>query len=193
MFDLEAVKKEYEKIKNQIEQNRQIISDLEEDENIKKYIDIKNKIDKLEDNFITISLEYQVKQMDECNHIYVKTCVDNFFDYHRTDKTEHYYCIKCGLDTLLASKEQHKDPHYARIVKIFKKTRYKAIHLSEYECHPALAKKIYEGILKVHPDISDEDLIKYFKIAIHNIKTNNEEDHIKHLGLTKNYSDKWSY
>jgi len=73
------------------------------------------------------------------------------------------------------------------MVDIYKETSKNGIVIKDI-CSLDLARAIYSGILKVYPDIKDEIAIKYFKVALNNIRTNNvtqnvREKRVKRLGL----------
>lgn len=143
------------------------------------------------------NLKILVKKMKECNHIWVTSEIVKDFDGHRICKIPFYTCIKCGLDT--HSKERVDlniaDDMNLEMASIIDKNGLSGTK-TDIICSGYLARGIYNGLIKVHPDISDEDAVKYLNCALSNIRNNKVTDNvkkkrIKRLGLYPDF-EKWN-
>ena len=171
--------------------------------NLNNYYDIKEeltniniRIDELNKDSLIIEykdrmekqtvLDYELKKADfnlkkrmylECDHFFVK------HNQYKNGKTQ-YCCLKCGFDAKLKANEliPISDYEYQSSISDINGT-----FIQEFT-DLELANKIYEGIIKMYPDISIEKLAKYFSVARHFILEKGEKNydkHAKHLGLKK--------
>ena len=186
----EAIKSEYENLTKKIIDYDSRIKQLLKIDELKEYATLMSENTKLQQDLENILKELKKQKMLECEHVFIIGDIIHEEDCCRVDKVATHYCIKCGLDTTYAI---NNIPHsylskiQSSMYEIYRQTA-KNGTIIETICSPILAQKIYEGIKKQNPNISDEDLIKYFNAALHNIEKNNHEKHFKHLGLIKHHN-----
>lgn len=190
---MEKIKTRCNVINAKIISNNNKIKELENNPIIKEYFKLVNENNELATELKKTQKEYEdklfeleIERMKNCSHQYI---IGN--ETNDTYRYTSFYCIKCKLYTFFEDNMNNSEsltPIQQQMGNIFHETRQNAKFM-HCACHPALADKIYTGIISQNPDISDKELIKYFKAALHNIETKDEEKHIKHLGLRKNYKD----
>lgn len=134
-----------------------------------------------------------------CEHILVYSEID----YDRYEGRTHRSCgcIKCGLDNSVLSKKVGLT-FYQMIMYDYLRKRHLMGKETKIACDLSLAQAIYSKIKETHPDINDEMAIKYFEIAlndIRNIKVSEERktNRAKRLSLDPkfkswNAQDVWS-
>lgn len=170
--ELEFLKDDYQKVKNEVDANNKILEELLQNPLVQMYRDtyIANEQKKKELETLGISLAY--KEMVECEHAFVRTEIQKERDYDRILRQPIYCCLKCGLTNGYAVKEVNpvllnqteKDMSY-----IFDKTAKNGIILHERRTLPLeVAKEIYIEIQKRTKNltISKEQLKMYFTIAL---------------------------
>ena len=118
--------------------------------------------------------------------------------------TTYCTCIKCGLDEGVNYDYYGNlsEDEYEAMKAYFNKTHFGWLRnlsneasSTEY-CDGELAQAIYKKIKEVHPDIDDKTAIKYFEIALENMRENNitdeqKEKTAKRLSLRRNFN-KWN-
>ena len=190
---MENIKAQYNLINNKIRTNNNRLKELENNPLIIEYFSLMEENKELIVESENIEKEYQskkyeseIKKMRECTHQYVIGNIGN-----EGYKYTSFYCIKCKLYTFFDNNMKNYEfltDVQKQMGTIFNETRNQA-NFNHIICHPALADKIYNGIITKYPTISDKEMLKYFKTALHNIENKDNEKHIKHLGLRKNYKD----
>ena len=170
--ELEFLKDDYQKAKNEVDANNKILEELLQNPLVQMYRDtyIANEQKKKDLETLGVSLAY--KEKIECEHIFVRTEIVQERDYDRIVREPIYHCLKCGLtngyvvkdiNPLLLSKIEN-DMAY-----IFQKTAKNGILLHERRTCPLdVAKAIYEEIQKrtKNLNISKEQLQMYFIVAL---------------------------
>lgn len=141
-------------------------------------------------------IEKIIKNMMRCNHIWFASEIVSDFYEDRTEKTTFYTCVKCGLDT------HCKEKVYLNIASDLNKAMTLIIDemglngiKTDIVCSKNLITEIYEGLLRKHPDITDDEIVEYLECIFNNIISKEVTDNVKNkrikrLGL---YSDfrKW--
>ena len=197
---MDSIRCEYEEI---VEERKKVLSEidvLKENDIVKKYFELCKRNSNL--SRTENELYSQIKQDDYtyCNHIWVNVLKDHD-EYEGT--TEIYCgCIKCGLDEKILYLMEY-NPNYnsltqdEKIMYDYMQDNYynRGIH-SKVFCNLDLAMSIYKKIKEKHPNIDDKTALKYFEIAldnIRNIKVNDErkEDRAKRLSLSTKFN-KWN-
>lgn len=171
------------------------IKQLKEDEKVKRYLELLVLDNDLANNQNELYKKIKMQEYTSCNHIWVDT-----LGVHNLYRT----CIKCGLDrrVLYYVWRYHKVEYLTKNEKImyeFIKSNsdyYKKGFYTNVSCDADLAFAICRKIKEVHPDIDDTTLIKYFEIALDNIRNNNDskerkESRAKRLELKPNFN-KWN-
>lgn len=150
---------------------RESIKVLEEDDIIKRYISLKKDEEILIKEQRRLYRITKFAEYEKCSHILVYTKVTQD-QRGRIKKCSG--CIKCGLED--------RDTHNVS-GKISFKEQVKLDFLKEkspfgiqgkqtdIECSLSLALSIYSRIKEIHPDIDDKTALKYFEIALDNIRS----------------------
>lgn len=170
-----------------IEESR--INELEKDDKVIEYKELTKAMTENYRDLKALNFQIVLDTMRYCSHIFVTNEIERIWDGHRTDIYEYHGCIKCGL----SDHKQWGIQLQQRMESIYEETAKNGIYLEE-TCNLKLATSIYNGILRAHPNITDELAIKYFKIALHNIRTNNvtpysRQKRIKRLGLQPSFKN----
>lgn len=141
----------------------------------------------------------QIKKMKlveykKCKHQLVYSQIK----YDDCDERTHKFraCIKCGLDESVKSSEGYKYMFMDKVMHDY--LGYEDIHgkMSGYICDIELAHAIYTRIKEIHPSIDDKTAMKYFEIALDNIRNNKvseerKENRAKRLCLTPGFN-RWN-
>lgn len=141
-------------------------------------------------------IEKATKNMRQCNHIWFTSEIVCDFDGHRTGKTTFYTCVKCGLDTHCKEKVALNiaSDLNKKMALIIDEMGLNGIK-TDIVCSKNLITGIYEGLLRAHPGITDDEIVKYLKCALNNIRGKEVTDNVKNkrilrLGLYPNFK-KW--
>ena len=190
------IKNQYENIKNKRSTILEEIKLLEEQDIIKKYLELNNKKNELLLQQEKLYFELKYNEYSSCNHMWVTVRYEH--DTFEGRSESHYGCIKCGLNQdnlrkglffgreLLSLDEQimfdYMQTHGYR----------KGIFINEL-CNLELACAIYKRIKEVYPNIDDKIAKKYFEISlndIRNIKVNvsRQVNRAKRLSLNSNFN-----
>lgn len=144
--------------------------------------------------------EIKFEEYNSCHHIWV---ID-FYDYDSMEGRSYkqYGCIKCGLDwTVFRLKEECQGIYglplkeqvmYEYLTSDRIRNKNKSTIMSKVMCDLNLGQAIYAKIKQNHPNIDDETALRYFEIALANIRHNevSEERKIsraRRLSLSNNF------
>ena len=167
-----SLKEQYDKIVTERKELIEQINALADDKTVKKYFELRSQNDKLSNQQRDLYKQIKIEEYSSCNHIWV----DTLHDYDSWEGRSYNYCgcIKCGLDKRVLMESYHNLAWLTldqRIMyNILRNHSYRAGIDTNLLCDLDLAKAIYSKIKEVHPDIDDETAIKYFKVALHNIR-----------------------
>ena len=93
---IEEMKEELEKLKKECIENNNKINELLQDSAVKKYNELVCQSHRLEEAIKDLEYSSKVKEMIECEHVFV--CVDSGRTYDYEGRSyPSYQCIKCGL------------------------------------------------------------------------------------------------
>ena len=198
---MENLKTKYDQIVSKRKELIERINALAEDETVKKYFELRSQNDELSNQQKKMYKQIKVEEYSSCNHIWVNTLND--YDSWEGRSYNYCGCIKCGLDKRVFHLMERYDSSYwltleQRIMYDFIRDGHaygKDIE-THILCDLDLAKAIYSKIKEVHPDIDDETAIKYFKVALHNIRDTKvsderKESRAKRLSLSPKFN-KWT-
>ena len=177
---------EYNKAIEQRKRIKKEIRILEQDKNVKKYIELKKV---LNDNLYN-------EQYNSCNHVLVYSKV--YYNEFSGKSIKRCGCIKCGLDESLLDKKREELSFNSKIMYDFLKEHYGVIegYNTDNMCDLSLAKAIYFKIKDNYPNVNDMLAVKYFEIAldnIRNIKINDERKNSRARRLLlKSKFNKWN-
>lgn len=176
---------EYNKVIEQRKRIKKEIKKLERDANVKKYINLKRA---LNNNLCN-------EQYNSCNHVLVYS--KYYYDQLNDTTIKRCGCIKCGLDeSVLDEKREELSPNKIIMYDYLKKNNCNINGIkTDNMCDLNLAKAIYFKIKENYSNINELTAIKYFEIALDNIRNINVSDErkisrAKRLSLKPNFN-KW--
>ncbi len=191
--NLECIRDDFSDIDKEYKNIEQEIWGLEENPIVKKYIGLQRKKNELATKKKELYRLMKYGEYEKCDHLWV-TATTHFDE-------GYYICIKCGLnkETLRkvfcqgAESLSFEDKIMYDVLRSY---NYKSGYNTHIICDLELASAIYKKIKEQHPDIDDKTVIKYFSIAlndIRNIEVNDErkKSRAKRLGLSKDFN-RWN-
>lgn len=168
---MSELKKEYDETTEQRVAVIDELKQLENDELVKRYLELKKENYNLYDKQLRLYGSIKKEEYDECKHILVYSKID--YDRYEGRTYRSCGCIKCGLDNSVLDKEREWLTPTQKIMYDYLRKN----HLNYFNgikidilCDIDLATSIYSKIKDANPDIDDETAIKYFEIALHNIR-----------------------
>ena len=177
------------------------ITDLMKNKEVSQYIKLQKENADLEEKQADLYRKVQIEKYENCDHILICSRVNH--DSYEGRSHAHLGCIKCGLDTSILSKiiENGQDIAdlsfdqqimYEYLEKLYEKNIYLINADISILCNLELAQAIYKKIEEKNPGIDDYTAIKYFEIALDNIRykpvsEERQTSRAKRLGLSKNF------
>lgn len=172
-LNMEDLKSRHDKI---VEERGAILEELkklQENKVLKKYFELTEKNNELLYEQRKLIREIKINEYENCEHILVMTS----YDYDNVEgRSEKFYgCIKCGLNQEVFRKvtgifSRKFLTFEEQIMYDFIKGSYiHGIHLNVM-CDLNLGKSIYLRIKQNCPDIDDNKVCKYLKIALDNVE-----------------------
>ena len=191
---MSKLKEEYEEVKKRSVNVVNEIKQLENSDIVKRYLDLKKECDRLYDKQISLYSAIKHEEYDECKHILVYSKVD--FDRYEGRTYRYRGCIKCGLDNSVLGEENDYLLYSRKIMSNYLQKKHLEGITIDVCCDIDLATSIYSKIKEAHPNIDDKTAIKYFEIAldnIRNIEVNDERkvSRAKRLSLNPKFR-KWN-
>lgn len=188
--NLECIREDFSDIDKEYRNIEQEIWGLEENPIVKKYIGLQKKKTELEIKRKNLYGLMKHGEYENCNHLW-GISMDEYGEYD-------YVCVKCGLNykSLRLTNRGNEDSLsfdervMASVLKEQSPVNNADINIV---CDKDLAMALYKKIKEHHPDIDDKTVIKYFEIAlddIRNIKVSDErkKSRAKRLGLSKDFN-----
>lgn len=139
---------------------------IEKSQEVKRYIRIGYLERKLERKILELQQKIDYEKKFKCHHKFIKI-----------DNRGNQYCIKCGLSTELTKDTME----CLKNREIYEQTigNSEIINI-DYICKIEVVKRICNSIiLYKYPDISDEELVHFVAVAIHNMQTKKKSNNIK--------------
>ncbi|HIT37976.1 MAG TPA: hypothetical protein IAB59_05835 [Candidatus Onthousia faecipullorum] len=190
--DLEYIRDDYSDIDKQYKKIEQEIWGLEETPIVKKYIGLQKKKTELEIKRKNLHGLMEHGEYENCNHLW-SISMDEYGEYD-------CFCVKCGLNykslrLTNRGKENSLSFDERVMASVLKEQSFVNDADINIVCDRELAMAIYKKIREYYPDIDDKTVIKYFEIAlndIRNIEVSDErkKSRAKRLGLSKDFN-KW--
>lgn len=165
---MDTLSEEYAQLIDQRAKIIDSIQELEQKEIIKEYFALKKQNDSLYTKQLEIRKKILEEEYDTCNHILVYSQIEHDRYEGRTYKS--CGCIKCGLDNSVLSKDKEWLSFTGKVMYDYLRHHYLSGIATSNVCDLDLAQAIYSKIKEAHPDITDELAIKYFEIALNNIR-----------------------
>ena len=195
-----TIKEQYNEISNDLNDVEKELTELNNEEIIKKYKYLKFKKDLLTNNKKDLYKSIKNDEYNKCNHLAITTYIEP--SRLENKDTKYCGCLKCGLD----EKVRYVDGWVIDYNNLSFEKQVMLDYLNENGsnfknktniiCDLELAKAIYDRILEVHPKINDKLALKYLEIALDNIRNikatdDRKNSRIRRLKLNKDFN-KWN-
>ena len=191
--NLECIRDDFSDIDNEYKKIEQEIWGLEEVPIVKKYIGLQKKKTELEIKRKNLHRLMKYGEYENCDHLW-GVSTDEYGEYD-------YVCVKCGLNykSLRLTNRGKEDTltfNERVMASVLKEQSFVNDADINFVCDKELAMALYKKIKEQHPNIDDKTVIKYFNIAlndIRNIEVNDErkKSRAKRLGLSKDFN-RWN-
>ncbi len=169
------LKEQYEQIVKEREKTLNALKELENNEVLKRYLELRKQNENLAIKQLNIYKKLKVEEYDSCNHIWVNVLHD--YDSCEGRSDNYYGCIKCGLDQrvfeitsrlrsidyLTLEQQIMYDYMYGRYV------TYKGIN-THISCDLDIAREIYSRIKESHDNIDDKSVVELFETELRLVK-----------------------
>ncbi len=164
------LKKKYDEVKEQREKIIEKLKPLEENEAVKKYFELRKKNENLYEKQLNLYQEIKKEEYKCCQHVLVYSEIEH--DRYEGRTYRNCGCIKCGLDDRVLSLKLNGYflSFSQKIMYDYLSKNYLRGRETKIVCDLDLARAIYTRIKETHPDIDDNMAIKYFEIALNNIR-----------------------
>lgn len=194
----------YENISNRLKKisNELMSFEKENADILKKYDELQNESKKIYGEYRAIHKQVLIKKYNNCNHLMIRSHIERDYSYGGKSSATRT-CLKCGLDEIV------NDNYYyygfisedeAEAMKTYIKNNHfgyfdRSVASNEI-CDSELACAIYQKIKEINPDIDDDTAIKYWEIALENIRKKNiteeqKEHRAKRLSLHRDFK-RWN-
>lgn len=195
---MNKIKEEYDELTEKMKKVIEEIVLLEESEIVKKYFELKKQNECLHNKQLGLYKAIKEAEYASCEHILIYSRLD--YDIYEGRTYRSCGCIKCGLDDSVLELERESLPFNRRIMYDYLYNNgivrtLRGINI-KIACDLDLAQAIYKKINEMHPDIDDEIVVKYFIVALNDIreiKVNDDRkiSRAKRLSLDPNFT-RWS-
>lgn len=193
------IRKNYEEMLSEMKKINSRLEELMEDKQVQEYLALDGRRIELEPELLSLHTDMKKEEFSKCSHIWIP--VSKNVDYYEGRSDIDYGCMKCGLDQRVLSAS------YPEFLSVDDKIMYNylrqhyAIHQgikSHTLCDLDLAHAMYSKIVEYHPEIDDVTALKYFEIALddmRNIRVNDDrkESRVKRLMLKPGFHNWGGY
>lgn len=193
------IRKNYEEMLSEMKKINSWLEELMEDKRVQEYLTLDDQRLKLESELSELYTVMKKEEFSKCSHIWIP--VSKNVDYYEGRSDIDYGCMKCGLDQRVLSAS------YPEFLSVDDKIMYNylrqhyAIHQgikSHTLCDLDLARSMYSKIVEYHPDIDDSTALKYFEIALDNMRNirvtdDRKESRVKRLMLKPGFHNWGGY
>lgn len=159
-------KKEYDELIKQREKIVAEIKELEKNETVIRYIELTKQNETLYKQQQNLYKDIKESKFSSCKHILVYSRID--YDRYEGRTYKRCGCIKCGLNNSVLNGDYRL--LIEGIMYNYLRNNYFSGIETKVACDLDLAQAIYSKIKEAHPDIDDKTAIKYFEIALDNIR-----------------------
>ena len=175
------------------------LEELMEDKQVQEYLALDGRRMELEPELLNLHTDMKKEEFSKCSHIWIP--VSKNVDYYEGRSDIDYGCMKCGLDQRVLSVS---NPEFLsdddKIMYNYLCQHY-AIHQgikSHTLCDLDLAHAMYSKIVEYHPEIDDVTALKYFEIALDNMRNirvtdDRKESRVKRLMLKPGFHNWGGY
>lgn len=193
------IRKNYEEMLSEMKKINSWLEELMEDKRVQEYLTLDDQRLKLESELSELYTVMKKEEFSKCSHIWIP--VSKNVDYYEGRSDIDYGCMKCGLDQRVLSAS------YPEFLSVDDKIMYNylyqhyAIHQgikSHTLCDLDLARSMYSKIVEYHPEIDDVTALKYFEIALDNMRNirvtdDRKESRVKRLMLKPGFHNWGGY
>lgn len=193
------IRKNYEEMLSEMKKINSRLEELMEDKQVQEYLALDGRRIELEPELLSLHTDMKKEEFSKCSHIWIP--VSKNVDYYEGRSDIDYGCMKCGLDQRVLSAS------YPEFLSVDDKIMYNylrqhyAIHQgikSHTLCDLDLARSMYSKIIEYHPDIDDITALKYFEIALDNMRNirvidDRKESRVKRLMLKPGFNNWGGY
>lgn len=193
------IRKNYEEMLSEMKKINSRLEELMEDKQVQEYLTLDDQRLKLESELSELYTVMKKEEFSKCSHIWIP--VSKNVDYYEGRSDIDYGCMKCGLDQRVLSAS------YPEFLSVDDKIMYNylrqhyAIHQgikSHTLCDLDLAHAMYSKIVEYHPEIDDVTALKYFEIALDNMRNirvtdDRKESRVKRLMLKPGFHNWGGY
>ncbi len=191
--DLECIRDDFSDIDNEYKKIEQEIWGLEEVPIVKKYLGLQKKKSELATKRKNLYRLMKYGEYENCEHLWGLS-MNEYGEYD-------CFCVKCGInDKTMKLSNRGKEDSFSfdeRVMaSVLEEHDYNDDSDINIVCDRELAMALYKKIREYHPDIDDKTVIKYFEIAlddIRNIEVSDErkKSRAKRLGLRRDFN-RWN-
>lgn len=193
------IRKNYEEMLSEMKKINSRLEELMEDKQVQEYLALDGRRMELEPELLNLHTDRKKEEFSKCSHIWLP--VSKNVDYYEGRSDIDYGCMKCGLDQRVLSAS------YPEFLSVDDKIMYNylyqhyAIHQgikSHTLCDLDLAHAMYSKIVEYHPEIDDVTALKYFEIALDNMRNirvtdDRKESRVKRLMLKPGFHNWGGY
>ncbi len=188
------LEKDYEEITKQRQRIIEEMNNLEENEVIKRYFELRKQNESLYKKQVDMCKSMKLKNYKSCKHILVYSKID--YDRYEGRTYKSCGCIKCGLDNSVLDFDRKYLPFSKQVMYDYLTDDYLTGKQTDVVCDLDLAQAIYSKIKENNPKIDDETATKYFEIALDNIRNIKVSDdrktsRVKRLSLDSGFK-RWN-
>lgn len=162
------LKREYDEIIEQKQKIVEQINELKENDAVKKYFELVKLNENLDEQQLVLYNKMKNEEYDSCEHILVYSEIEHDRCEGRTYKS--CACIKCGLNNNVLNREREYLSLQRKVMYDYLSKKYLNGKKTKIVCDLDLARAIYSKIKEKHPDIDDSTAVKYFEIALDDIR-----------------------
>ncbi len=191
--NLECIRDDFSDIDNEYKKIEQEIWGLEEVPIVKKYLGLQKKKSELATKRKNLYRLMKYGEYENCEHLWGLS-MNEYGEYD-------CFCVKCGInDKTMKLSNRGKEDSFSfdeRVMaSVLEEHDYNDDSDINIVCDRELAMALYKKIREYHPDIDDKTVIKYFEIAlddIRNIEVSDErkKSRAKRLGLRRDFN-RWN-
>ena len=164
---------EFDKVTDEIKRKREEKKELEKDEKVKKYIELKKLLEELDTKQYELSRDIQKDIFDRCNHIIVR-----IHEVHNGTVLLFRGCVRCGLtDKIIYDRNNREYLEFEEMVMLdYLINDHKEIIGLDVGISGdlELAKAVYNEIEVKHPQSSDRDKAVSLRETLENIQNNTD-------------------
>ena len=184
---------EFYELERKKRSNKKEIDELSKKESVRRYLSLKEQNRLIRKRQEKLFADVYFKFFDSCDHIFVYSELE--FDKTR-GTIRSCGCIKCGLNESVLKGHRDELSIQDQIMYDYLTSHELSGTKTNNFCDLDLARAIYSKIIDNNPGIDDKTAIKYFEIALDNIRNidvsdERKESRAKRLSLNPDFN-KWN-